>query len=144
MAESHSGVVELAIELEDPSDCPDEERVARVVQTVLSGEQVTWDQVNVVLTGHEAVLELNKTWLEHDWHTDVLSFLLESDPIEGEVYVDVETARERCAEFGSTSTQEIERYIIHGLLHLCGHDDATDAERDAMRQREDAYLIELG
>jgi len=99
--------------------------------------------VGIILAGHEAVLELNKTWLEHDYHTDVLSFLLESDPIEGEVYVDIETAAERHVEFGTTLTAEIERYIVHGVLHLCGHEDATDEERKQMKALEDQYLSEF-
>ncbi|MDA1027646.1 MAG: rRNA maturation RNase YbeY [Bacteroidetes bacterium] len=133
----------LSIPSEDASDCPSEERVISLVNSVFKGEGLKWEAISVVLADHQAVLDLNIEWLKHDYHTDVLSFLLEDDPdaIEGEVYVDIETARERYAEFAATSiTQEIERYIVHGLLHLTGLDDETEDEKTAMKLLEDKYL----
>lgn len=133
---------DYTIDTTDTSDCPSEERVLSLVKHVFEGENVVGSAIGVVLTDHETVLELNKAWLEHDYHTDVISFLLEEDPsaLEGEVYVDVETARERHAEFGTSVRQEIERYIVHGLLHLIGYDDATPAEKQHMHKLEDTYL----
>ena len=134
----------LDISVSTPASCalPSTERIRSVIASVLSGESVRFNSIGIVLTDHETVLELNKTWLEHDYHTDVLSFLIEDDPdgMEGEVYVDVETAHERHAEFGSSPETEIERYIVHGVLHLIGYDDASDDERRAMQQLEDTYL----
>jgi len=124
-------------------DIPDEPRLQRIAETVLAGEGKTVSQLSLVFADHETVLELNREWLDHDWHTDVISFLLEDDPIEGEVYVDVETAAERHTEFNASMLEEIERYVIHGILHLCGHDDATDEQRNAMRTLEDVYLAQL-
>lgn len=115
-----------------------------LVNTVFKGQGLKWEAISVVLADHQAVLDLNIEWLKHDYHTDVLSFLLEDDPdaIEGEVYVDIETARERYAEFAAASiTQEIERYIVHGLLHLTGLEDDTGEEKAAMKLLEDKYLV---
>lgn len=123
--------------------CPDEVRVRRIVECVFEGEGKSLESIGVIFCDHATLLELNREWLEHDWHTDVISFLLEEDPIEGEVYIDVETAQERHEEFDSTLTSEIERYVIHGLLHLCGHDDATDEQRAAMQTLENRYLSQL-
>lgn len=138
----------LSVDIESSTlsgtDMPDEERVSRIAHVVFGGEERIFDSISVVLADHATVLELNREWLEHDWTTDVISFLLEDDPIEGEVYVDVETARERHGEFDATLRGEIERYIIHGMLHLCGYDDATDDERSHMRSLEDRYLTALG
>ena len=117
-----------------------EEQIARIAERVFSGEGLRWSHLSVVLADHETVLSLNREWLDHDWNTDVISFLLEEDPIEGEVYVDVETAAERHGEFDASLQEEILRYVIHGILHLCGYDDATDGERNAMRVLEDQYL----
>jgi len=132
--------ISLSLDVTAEPGFPSEDRVGELVMRVLTGEERLHSDINIVLAGHERVLELNRSWLEHDYHTDVLSFLLESDPIEGEVYVDVETAAERHHEFDSSLTAEIERYIVHGVLHLCGYDDSTDAERDVMRRLEDRYL----
>jgi probable rRNA maturation factor len=117
-----------------------EARVTGIAERVFAGEGKAWAHLSVVLADHETVLSLNKEWLDHDWNTDVISFLLEEAPIEGEVYVDVETAAERHGEFDAPLTEEILRYVVHGILHLCGHDDASEEERAAMRVLEDRYL----
>ena len=143
------GDVTLSLSVEHPSsgpggaEWPDEARVSRIAHLVFGGEQRAFESISVVLADHATVLALNREWLEHDWTTDVISFLLEDDPIEGEVYVDVETAGERHGEFNATLNEEIERYIIHGMLHLCGYDDASDDERSQMRALEDRYLTLL-
>lgn len=124
------------------AECPDLERVRGLVTRVFTGESVQWTAIGVILGDHDLVQDLNRRFLDHDYRTDVLSFLLDEDSngIEGEIYVDVETARERSIEFGVTPTQEMERYIVHGLLHLAGHDDADDASRLSMQALEDRYL----
>ena len=119
------------------------EAVQAAADRVAEGEGVTWAEVNVILGDHRLVHDLNREWLGHDWETDVVSFPLHEDAsegIEGEVYVDLDTAREVAPEHGATFDEEALRYVIHGLLHLVGHDDATDEQRAAMRALEDRYL----
>lgn len=123
---------------------PSEARLHRLAAVVFNGEKKVAGDLGIVFADHVTVLELNREWLEHDWNTDVISFLLEENPVEGEVYVDFETAAERHEEFGTTLIGELERYVVHGLLHLCGHDDATDEQRAAMRVLEDHYLACAG
>ena len=122
---------------------PSEERIRTIVECVFLGEEKPFESIGVIFCDHGTLHAMNREWLEHDWTTDVISFLLEEDPIEGEIYIDVETAQERHAEFDSTLTTEIERYAVRGLLHLCGHDDASDKQRAAMQVLEDHYLSQL-
>jgi rRNA maturation RNase YbeY len=56
------------------------------------------------------------------------------------VYVDLDTAAERHEEFDTSFEREAYRYVIHGVLHLVGYDDATASGQDAMRQKENQYL----
>ncbi|NNF02878.1 MAG: rRNA maturation RNase YbeY [Rhodothermales bacterium] len=141
---SADSVVDVNVSTKRVDICPDREALVDVARYVLRGERVPFERIGLVLADHDLVTELNSRYLNHDWHTDVLSFLLTEDPpIEGEVYVDVQTAAERCEEFGSTPADEILRYVVHGLLHLAGHDDATDEERAEMRKLEDHYLSRL-
>ena len=132
----------LEIEQIHPSRHLDEDTLRRLVAAVIEGEGATLAYLGLILADHETVLALNREYLEHDYLTDVLSFPLSETPgtVDGEVYVDLDTAAERHAEFGTTFEDEAYRYLIHGLLHLLGHDDATDAGRAAMRQLEDRYL----
>ena len=123
----------------------DEETVRAAIARTVEGEGFTIQELNIVLADHAAVHDLNREWLGHDYETDVVSFILdEAAPtqrfVDGEVYVDLDTAAERADEFGATFQQEALRYVVHGLLHLMGYDDATEKERAAMRALENRYL----
>lgn len=99
--------------------------------------------VSVILGPHALVRELNVAYLDHDYNTDVLAFNLSEgphSPLEGEVYVDVETAHERHDEFDTTVAHEIARYAVHGVLHLLGHTDKTPEGQSEMRTIEDRYV----
>lgn len=136
----------LAIELVHPDRTLDLDALERLVRHVVHTEGRRLGDVTVVLSDHAHILDLNRRFLEHDYHTDVLSFPLHESPeapVEGEVYVDLDTAAERHAEFGSSFEREAVRYVIHGLLHLLGYDDATPSEKQAMHALEDRYLDAL-
>lgn len=136
----------LDVVVSHTADLPDENSVRHLVDAVLDGEHIRWASIGIILADHAIVTELNKTWLSHDYDTDVLSFVVDHTPegLEGEVYVDTETARERHAEFQTSVTTEVMRYIVHGLLHLAGHDDQTAEGARLMRALEDRYLMPAG
>lgn len=104
--------------------------------------------ISVAVIGDAEMHELNRKYLDHDYPTDVLSFLLESDSasgrIEGEVIASQETAATAATSFGWSAENELVLYVIHGLLHLTGMDDATPMDRKAMTAAEDRYLAERG
>lgn len=123
----------------------DRETVERLIQYVLDEEDATLIHVSVVLSDHSTVRRLNAAYLDHDYNTDVLSFSMSgdddpSDAAEGEVYVDLDTAAERHEEFDTSFERETYRYVVHGVLHLLGYDDATEDGQQLMRAREDQYL----
>lgn len=139
----------LEVHQAHPTLALDEAAVCRVVAAVCAGEKVRLVSLGIVLGDHALVHDLNREWLGHDIETDVVSFVLGAEAparreIDGEVYVDLDTAAERAGEFGVTPEAEALRYVAHGVLHLAGHDDATDAQRDAMRALEDRYLAAAG
>ncbi len=139
----------LEIHQAHPSLRLDADRLRAVVEAVCVGEGVRIGSLGVVLGDHGLVHDLNREWLGHDYETDVVSFVLDEEAqargeIDGEVYVDLDTAAERAPEFDATMSHEALRYVAHGLLHLVGHDDATDDERAAMRALEDRYLTAAG
>ena len=141
----------LSIEQPHSSRHLDEAGLRQAIRHVLAEEGARLVHLSVVLTGHDTVRRLNESYLEHDYNTDVLSFSLRSpqdaapadgdeDVVEGEVYVDLDTAAERHEEFDTSFEREAYRYVIHGVLHLVGYDDATEAGQETMRQKEDQYL----
>lgn len=134
---------ELTIEQRHPRLNVDEAPLRRRIRHVLEAEGRDLTALSVVLADHDTVLELNQTYLDHDYVTDVLSFPLgdpDDEGVDGEIYVDLDTAQERHAEFEASFTEEVHRYVVHGLLHLLGYDDHTPEGQQAMREREDRYL----
>lgn len=135
----------LCIHNVHPSLTLDAAAVQAAVERVVSGEGFVVRDLNVVLTEHAAVHALNREWVGHDRETDVVSFPLDEHAaglgeVNGEVYVDLDTAAERAPEFGASFAEEALRYVVHGLLHLMGHDDGDEAARERMRALEERYL----
>lgn len=132
-----------------PTRRVDAPALAALMRRAAAGEGFEIEALSVVLADHATVRALNVAWLEHDYDTDVLSFAMDEDAaaqrvVDGEVYVDLDTAWERAAEFGQTPAAEARRYAVHGLLHLMGYDDATPADKAAMHRLEDRYLDQPG
>ena len=134
----------LSIVVSHPSSSIDPGFLYGLLERVCAQEGCPLRMLNIVLADHSAVRALNVNYLSHDYDTDVLAFPLGHETvaceIDGEIYVDLDTARERCAEFNATFEEEVARYVIHGLLHLMGYTDKTVSERRSMKVKEDQYL----
>ncbi len=115
-----------------------------LVRHALAQESREVDYLGIILADSALVRALNKRYRGGDYDTDVLSFPLgEGEAIDGEVYVSLDFAAARCAEFGASFEEEAHRYVLHGLLHLMGYDDADEAGRKTMRSLENRYLSDL-
>jgi probable rRNA maturation factor len=114
--------------------------ISTSVEQVLKGEKIKRAEINVVLVSDQELLEMNRQHLQHDYFTDVITFPLEASPLEGEIYISIDRAREQAGEYGVGLYVEVRRLAIHGTLHLTGYDDRTTEERQRMRDLEDRYL----
>ena len=89
--------------------------------------------VTIVFVGDAAIKNLNRQFRGKNEVTDVLSFPNKAEPFEvwsgsqlGEVVISVQQAATQAKEHGLTFSDEVKQLILHGLLHLCGHDHETD------------------
>jgi probable rRNA maturation factor len=125
----------------------DRKRLREVVRVVLEGEKIDDAEISLAFVDNPTIHQLNRRYLQHDEPTDVLSFPL-SEPsarrLMGELVIGVEVAVVQAAERGHDVQAELALYVIHGLLHLCGHDDHDLDDAQQMRQRERHYLQQLG
>jgi len=90
-------------------------------------------EVTIVFVADAAIKKLNRQFRGKDYATDVLSFPSRQEEFEkdlktslGEVVISLDRAAAQAKENGLTFTNEVEQLILHGLLHLCGHDHETD------------------
>lgn len=107
-------------------------------------------ELSIAITNDEAVRELNRRYRGEDKATDVLSFSLEATkgfpvpaagvPQLGEVVISYPTARRQAEESGHPVEQELAHLLVHGILHLLGHDHESPREAREMRSREEALL----
>jgi probable rRNA maturation factor len=121
----------------------DRARLRDVIRRTLRSEEIHDADISLALLDDPAIHELNRRHLQHDYPTDVLSFLLSepgTKPLEGELLVSTDTATTQAAEFGWSPEDELTLYIVHGLLHLCGYDDHAAADLRRMREREREVL----
>ncbi len=123
----------------------DEAALRALARRVLRGERKRCRYLGIVLADGATIRMLNRTYRGADYDTDVLSFPLGDGPeVDGEICVNLDFALEHHAAFGATFEEEVGRYVVHGLLHLMGYDDAGTEDRAAMRALEDRYLAPGG
>jgi probable rRNA maturation factor len=93
------------------------------------------------------MIRLNESFLHHAGSTDVITFNYANHvfptPLHGDIFICVDEAIIQSRRFRTTWQTEIVRYLVHGLLHLRGHDDARPAARRKMKREEERLLREL-
>jgi rRNA maturation RNase YbeY len=104
-------------------------------------------EIGVSIIGEEAMTRMNQGYLRHKGSTDVITFDYTdaSRPkcLAGEIFVCLDEALAQAPRFRVTWQNELVRYIVHGILHLCGYDDKTVAERKKMKREENRLMSRL-
>ncbi|HDR67423.1 MAG TPA: rRNA maturation RNase YbeY, partial [Bacteroidaceae bacterium] len=97
--------------------------------------------INIIFTSSACLLTLNQKYLNHNHHTDVITFDYSADKrISGDIYIGIEKVRENSRIFNVVLENELRRVMIHGILHLTGYHDRNDSERRIMRKMENEAL----
>ena len=90
------------------------------------------------------ILDINRQYLNHDFYTDIITFdYSEGDKISGDIFISLDTVKTNSQKYNTDYQEELYRVIIHGVLHLCGLDDKSDADSIEMREAEDRALKQL-
>jgi probable rRNA maturation factor len=119
------------------------ERIQRILGELAADHGFQHGEVSVAILDDASIQQYNKKYLQHDWPTDVISFLLseEEDVLDGQLLISRETADTIAAELPWDGDVELLLYAIHGMLHLVGYDDHSPEELAFMRAQERAYLL---
>ncbi len=97
--------------------------------------------VAYVFCDDEEILRVNRQYLQHDYYTDIITFDYdEGDVISGDLFISLDTVRTNAEQLGLPYEQELNRVIIHGILHLCGINDKGPGEREIMEAAENKAL----
>lgn len=108
---------------------------------VAESEMKTVGDVSIVFCSDNYILDINQRYLQHDFFTDIITFdYCEGDRLSGDLFISVDSVRENASEYGTEFADELNRVIVHGLLHLIGYDDRTEEQTAEMRRKENYYL----
>ena len=105
-------------------------------------EGFTIGTLNYILTNDNILVQLNTEYLRHFTLTDIITFDLteKEGELTGDVYISLDRGKENAKEFKVALTNELNRLMIHGVLHLIGYKDKTAEEKEQMRSKEEFYL----
>jgi probable rRNA maturation factor len=112
------------------------------VQQIFKREKKKLANLSYIFCSDEYLLNINKTHLNHNYYTDIITFDLSEIPnaITGEIYISADRVRDNAATLGVSIREELHRVIFHGALHLCGYKDKTTKQEKEMRMAENQLL----
>ncbi|MFN8358409.1 MAG: rRNA maturation RNase YbeY [Candidatus Kapaibacterium sp.] len=111
-----------------------------VVSAVCTGEGITEAVIRIILVSDDEIHRINREYLQHDYPTDVITFPIEESPLEGEIYISIDTAMMQATDYQVSLKNELMRLSAHGALHLAGYDDDTPEKRRLMSELETKYM----
>lgn len=111
------------------------------IKTVAEKYDKKIGEIAYIFCDDAKILEVNKTYLQHDYFTDIITFdYCEGVVLNGDIFISLDTVRTNAQEFGVTFENELHRILIHGILHLCGQEDKTPEARLEMTRKENDAL----
>jgi rRNA maturation RNase YbeY len=122
---------------------PAKGRAAEWIRRAVEGEGFRTGAINFIFCSPEYHLAMNRSYLGHDWPTDVITFdYTVGSVVGGDIFIDPATVAANAEALMVAPEVEMRRVMVHGCLHLCGMGDKTPAQRRRMRGKEDFYLAQ--
>lgn len=98
-------------------------------------------EINYIFCDDEYLLKINQDYLQHDYYTDIITFdYVKGKTISAEIFVSLQRISDNASTLSRDYEEELRRVLAHGILHLAGYKDKTEAEEKEMRRMEDLYL----
>lgn len=119
-------------------------KIQRWIRAVAADYGFSVGDIHYIFCSDEKELEVNRTFLQHDYYTDVITFDYSTeDVINGDIFISLDTVRSNAEEAGADFSEELMRIIIHGVLHLTGQADKTPETKAEMTRKENLALAKL-
>ena len=113
----------------------------RWLRMVAGSEIKTLGDISIIFCSDNYILDVNIRYLHHDYFTDVITFdYCEGNILYGDLFISVDTVKDNSDFYKTDFDTELNRVIVHGILHLIGYDDHCDEDIAEMRAKENYYL----
>ena len=111
------------------------------IKSVIKGEKKKTGSLNFIFCSDEYLLRINQQYLEHDYYTDIITFdYVTGSVISGDIFISVDRVKENAGVYKVSFSAELNRIMIHGVLHLLGYMDKEVEHKRIMTEKEDYYL----
>jgi rRNA maturation RNase YbeY len=115
------------------------------ILSIVAGEGKSIHELQYVFCTDDFLHKLNVDFLSHDTLTDIITFDYTSgDIVAGEIYISIDRVVDNAKDLNVAFEDELDRVLIHGILHLCGYLDKSEDEKNLMRAKEDYCLERRG
>ncbi|AOW21117.1 rRNA maturation RNase YbeY [Urechidicola croceus] len=126
---------EIEFELDNP------EVITTWISQSIENEGFEEGEINYIFCSDEYLLEKNVKFLKHNTLTDIISFDYSMGKlVSGDIFISIDRVIDNAKTFDVSFNDELNRVMIHGILHYCGYKDKTDDEKMLMCSKEDYYL----
>lgn len=129
---------------ETPFKLDNEKEIEVWISGVITSEEFKEGDINYVFCSDDYLLKLNIEFLNHDTLTDIISF---NDSIgkilHGDIFISIDRVKDNAVKFKATFLEELNRVMVHGILHYCGYKDKSEDDSKQMRNKENFYLKQL-
>ena len=114
---------------------------SRWLKFVAESELKRLGDISIIFCSDNYILDVNIKYLQHDYFTDIITFdYCEGNKLNGDLFISIDSVRENASFYGTEFADELNRVIVHGVLHLIGYDDHTEEDLKVMRSKENYYL----
>lgn len=97
--------------------------------------------ISIIFCSDNYILDVNMKYLQHDYFTDIITFdYCEGDRLSGDLFISIDSVRENAKLYNTEFNEELNRVMVHGILHLIGYDDHTQKNQKLMRTKENYFL----
>jgi len=131
----------IQFEVEIKYSLKEKRRIKEWLNLVAFEEGSKIQNLNFLIVGDKRMIHFNKTYLNHDYSTDIITFdNSENKKISGDIVISIERVKENSKKYKVKLEDELRRVMAHGLLHLLGYDDKNEKEKKRIRKKENYYL----
>lgn len=123
----------------------DTERYEKWIDLTVKTEKMVSETINIIFCSDDYILKINNEYLQHDYFTDIITFdysenVNDIKHISGDLFISIDTVRLNADAYEVRFREELDRVMVHGILHLIGYNDKSVEQQKEMSSKEDYYL----
>ena len=131
----------ISFNYETEFELPNESQISNWLNKVIVSENKKEGDINYIFCDDEYLVEINQQYLQHDTLTDIISFDYSvGNELHGDIFISIERVRDNAQDFEVSFEEELQRVLVHGVLHYCGYKDKTESDELVMRNKENEKI----